>query len=158
MNRTRPKSRSAAHQSCAAQRASRHPFSPLSRSEGGARTAHSSAVERGMLCQGPGEEACSTRRQPSSTTRVWLQREAAESSSMEGGKLRTVFPSAEPTSGPTVWRRGQRLEKVASGLTRRSAQHLTPLRGRPQPATEEAMEREGAEVSALRPTLKDQGL
>ncbi len=76
---------------------------------------------------------------------------------MEGGKLRTVFPSAEPTSGPTVWRRGQRLEKVASGLVHRSAQHLTPLRGRPLAAKQEAMEREGAEVSALRPKLKDQG-
>ena len=137
MNRTRPKSRSAAHQSCAAQRASRRLLTE-------------------MPCQGPGEEACSTRRQPSSTTRVWLQREAAESSSMEEGILRTANPIAEPTSGPTVWRRGQRLEKVASGLTHRSAQHLTPLRGRPL-RTEEAMERAGAEVSALRPKLEDQG-
>ncbi len=116
MKRTRPKSRSAAHQSCVAQRASRHSHSPFRFSVRGRADGVRNAVERGMLSQGPGEEACSTRRLPLSTTRVRLQREAAESSSMEEGKLRTVYPSTEPTSGPTVWRRGQRLDKVASGL------------------------------------------
>ena len=36
---------------------------------------------------------------------------------------------------PAVWRRGPRLVNVASGLAHRSAQHLTPLRGRPPPRT-----------------------
>ena len=48
-----------------------------------------------------------------------------------GGELRTAYPSAAPNSMPAVWRRGPRLVNVASGLAHRSAQHLTPLRGRP---------------------------
>ena len=50
-----------------------------------------------------------------------------------GGELRTAYPSAAPNSMPAVWRRGPRLLNVASGLAHRSAQHLTPLRGRPLP-------------------------
>ena len=52
-----------------------------------------------------------------------------------------------------AWRHGPRLDQEASGLTHRSAQHLTPLRGRPL-QTEEAMEREGAEVEVQRPKLR----
>ena len=57
--RGRHSSRSAAQQSCVAQRASRHPFKPLSRSEGGART--SEASPRGMPSQGPGDRTWSRR-------------------------------------------------------------------------------------------------
>ena len=70
-----------------------------------------------------------------------------------GGELRTATPVVAPNSMPAVWRRGPRLVNVASGLAHRSAQHLTPLRGRPL-LTEAAMEREGAEVLVQGPTLE----
>ena len=52
----------------------------------------------------------SGRRRPSFATRARLQREAVESSTMEGGET----PSFAPSSGPVVWRHGQRLVRVAS--------------------------------------------
>ena len=52
----------------------------------------------------------SGRRRPSIATRARLQREAVESSAMEGGET----PSSTPSSGPVVWRHGQRLVRVAS--------------------------------------------
>ena len=52
----------------------------------------------------------SGRRRPSFATRARLQREAVESSAMEGGET----PSFTPSSGPVVWRHGQRLVRVAS--------------------------------------------
>ena len=52
----------------------------------------------------------SGRRRPSFATRARLQREAVESSTMEGGET----PSFAPSSGPVVWRHGQRLVWVAS--------------------------------------------
>ena len=60
-------------------------------------------------------------------------RGAREGESKEDGELRTATPVVAPNSMPAVWRRGPCLETVASGLPHRSAQHLTPLRGRPLP-------------------------
>ena len=70
-----------------------------------------------------------------------------------GGELRTATPVVAPNSMPAVWRRGPRLVNVASGLAHRSAQHLTPLRGRPPAERQKAMEREGAEVLVQGPKL-----
>ncbi len=106
-------------------------------------------------------------------------REARKGRSKEGGAFRMVSPSAQPPTKHAVWRRVPRLVKVASGLTHRSAQRLTPLRGRPLPTTtvipaasvipaeagtqrgwanvparEEAMEREGAKVHVQGPELR----
>ncbi len=126
-------------------------YSPF-RGSKGART--SEASPRGMPSQGPGDLTWSRQ----TSTPVRRRREATEreelvtGESKEDGELRTAYPSAAPNSMPAVWRRGPRLVNVASGLAHRSAQHLTPLRGRPL-RTEEAMEREGASSSALRTTL-----
>ena len=81
----------AQHHPCAATRASERPFG---RREAKDRV---SARESG-------------RRRPSIATRARLQREAVESSTMEGGET----PSSTPSSGPVVWRHGQRLVWVAS--------------------------------------------
>ena len=153
--RGRHSSRSAAHQSCAAQRVSRHPFKPLSRSEGGARRrpqrrragdamprAGRPHVEPTDVYSCPPQEG------------GYSARGSREGESKEGGVLRTVSPSTAPTTKPMVWRHGPRLDMEASGLTRRSAQHLTPLRGRPPAFGQEAMEREGAEVEVQRPKLR----
>ena len=112
-------------------------------------------VRGGMPSQGPGDLTWS--RQTSTPVRRRREATAREDlvtgESKEDGELRTAYPSAAPNSMPAVWRRGPRLENVASGLAHRSAQHLTPLRGRPL-RTEAAMEREGASTSALRTTLE----
>ena len=81
----------AQHHPCVATRASERPFG---RREAKDRV---SARESG-------------RRRPSFATRARLQREAVESSTMEGGET----PSFTPSSGPVVWRHGQRLVWVAS--------------------------------------------
>ena len=81
----------AQHHPCVATRASERPFG---RREA---TDRVSARESG-------------RRRPSFATRARLQREAVESSTMEGGET----PSFTPSSGPVVWRHGQRLVWVAS--------------------------------------------
>ncbi len=107
-----------------------------------------------MPSQGPGDLTWS--RQTSTPVRrrreATAREELVTGESKEDGELRTAYPSAAPNSMPAVWRRGPRLVNVASGLAHRSAQHLTPLRGRPL-RTEAAMEREGASTSALRTTL-----
>ena len=70
----------------------------------------------------------SGRRLPSFVTRGRLQREAVESGTMDGGKLRRAYPpfrfegdtgDARPSSGPVVWRHGQRLVREASCPTSR---------------------------------------
>ncbi len=138
--RGRHSSRSAAQQSCAAERASRR--SLLTDVVPRAGRPH---VEPTDVYSCPSQEG------------GYSARGSREGESKEGGVLRTVHQSTAPTTKHAVWRRVPRLDLEASGLTHRSAQHLTPLRGRPQPATEEAMEREGAEVEVQRPKLKDQG-
>ncbi len=158
--RGRHSSRSAAQQSCAAQRASRasQPATAPFAKRKGARDGVRNAVERGM----PEPRAGRPHVEPTdvyscpSQEGGYSARGSREGESKEGGVLRTVHQSTAPTTKPMVWRHGPRLDMEASGLTHRSAQHLTPLRGRPL-RNEEAMEREGAEVSALRPKLKDQG-
>ena len=101
-------------------------------------------------------------------------RGARKGESKEGGAFRRVHPSARPPTKHAVWRRVPRLVLEASGSDTRSAQHLTPLRGRPLPtrdvrvatvipaeagiqrgranvpAKAEAMEREGAEAHRTR--------
>ncbi len=138
--RGRHSSRSATQQSCAAQRASRRPL--LTDVVPRAGRPH---VEPTDVYSCPSQEG------------GYSARGSREGESKEGGVLRTVHPSTAPTTKPMVWRHGPRLDMEASGLTHRSAQHLTPLRGRPLAFGQGAMEREGAEVSALRPRLKDQG-
>ncbi len=154
--RGRHSSRSATHQSCAAQRASRHPLKPLSRSEGGADERSESAGDAMPRAGRPHVEPTDVYSCPPQEG-GYSARGSREGESKEGGVLRTVSPITAPRTKHAVWRRVPRLDMEASGLTHRSAQHLTPLRGRPQPATEEAMEREGAEVEVQRPRLKDQG-
>ncbi len=138
--RGRHSSRSAAQQSCAAERASRRPL--LTDAMPRAGRPH---VEPTDVYSCPSQEG------------GYSARGAREGESKEGGVLRTVHQSTAPTTRHAVWRRVPRLDMEASGLTHRSAQHLTPLRGRPLAPKQEAMEREGAEVSGLRPKLKDQG-
>ncbi len=138
--RGRHSSRSATQQSCAAQRASRR--SLLTDAMPRAGRPH---VEPTDVYSCPSQEG------------GYSARGSREGESKEGGVLRTVHQSTAPSTRHAVWRRVPRLDMEASGLTHRSAQHLTPLRGRPQPATEEAMEREGAKVEVPRPKLKDQG-
>ena len=160
--RGRHSSRSAAQQSCAAQRASKASqpaTAPFVERRKGARDGVRNTVERGM----PEPRAGRPHVEPTDVYPCppqgggYSARGSREGESKEGGVLRTVSPSTAPTTKHAVWRRVPRLDMEASGLTRRSAQHLTPLRGRPL-RTEEAMEREGAEVEVQRPRLKDQGL
>ena len=73
----------------------------------------------------------SGRRRPSFATRARLQREAVESSTMEGGET----PSFAPSSGPVVWRHGQRLVWVAS-------RESTTQRGDVRPASRSLLCRE----------------
>ena len=81
-------------------------------------------------------------------------RGARKGESKEGGAFRRVSPSARPPTKHAVWRRVPRLAMEASGSDTRSAQHLTPLRGRPLPVWEEAMEREGAKAHVQGPELR----
>ena len=112
--RGRPSSRSATHQSCVANRASTH--SPYGCALPRAGRPH---VEPTDVYSCPSQE------------RGYSARGAREGESKENGELRTVSPSTAPKSKHAVWRRVPRLVTVASGLAHRSAQHLTPLRGRP---------------------------
>ena len=102
----------AQHHPCVATRASERPFG---RREAKDRV---SARESG-------------RRRPSFATRARLQREAVESSTMEGGET----PSFAPSSGPVVWRHGQRLVWVAS-------RESTTQRGDVRPASRSLLCRE----------------
>ncbi len=85
----------------------------------------------------------------------------------EGGYSPSEAPKADPKRTANSERRtraprrtpcprsgdaGRGWKTIASGLAHRSAQHLTPLRGRPL-RNEEAMEREGAKVLVQGPTL-----
>ena len=135
--RGRHSSRSAAQQSCAAKRASSHFLCGDALPRAG--RPH---VEPTDVYSCPSQEG------------GYSARGSREGESKEGGVLRTVSPSTAPRTKPMAWRHGPRLDMEASGLTRRSAQHLTPLRGRPLPHKEEAMEREGAEVEVQRPKLR----
>ncbi len=159
--RGRPSSRSATHQSCAAKRASkasRPATAPFAKRKG-ARDGVRNTVERGM----PEPRAGRPHVEPTDVYPCppqgggYSARGSREGESKEGGELRTVHQSTAPRTKPMVWRHGPRLDMEASGLTHRSAQHLTPLRGRPLAPKQEAMEREGAEVEVQRPKLKDQG-
>ncbi len=114
--RGRPSSRSATRQSRVAERASKA-SSRRRRPAKGRET--SRGADRRLLLSAAGG-----RLQPERSPRGRIQ---------GGGELRTAYPSAAPNSMPAVWRRGPRLLNVASGLAHRSAQHLTPLRGRPLP-------------------------
>ena len=163
--RGRPSSRSATRQSRvahASQQASLQ--SPLSRCERGAgpffpalSKGRFRGVSRGMDAQPragrPHVEPTDVYPSPAARGRLQRASEAREGESKEDGGLRTATPVAAPSSMPAVWRRGPRLETVASGLAHRSAQHLTPLGVAPCRKAE-AMEREGAEVRVLRPTLE----
>ncbi len=128
--RGRPSSRSATHQSCVANRASTH----LLQNADALPRAGRPHVEPPDVYSCPSQE------------RGYSARGAREGESKEGGVFRTTTPVVEPSTKHAVWRRVPRLATVASGLAHRSAQHLTPLRGRPL-QTEEAKEREGARKS-----------
>ena len=156
--RGRHSSRSAAQQSCAAERASEHPLKPLrlrvSPARGGNVRRTKAAAGNAMPRAGrPHVEPTDVYPCPPQGG-GYSARGSREGESKEGGVLRTVHQSTAPRTKPMVWRHGPRLDMEASGLVHRSAQHLTPLRGRPLAAKQEAMEREGAEVSALRPKLR----
>ena len=155
--RGRPSSRSAMQRSCIANRASEHSF----RRTNALPRAGRPHVEPTDVYSCPSQEG------------GYSAREARKGRSKEGGAFRRVSPSAQPPTKHAVWRRVPRLVKGASGLTHRSAQRLTPLRGRPLPSTtvipaeagiqrgwanvpkgEEAMEREGTPASVQRPKLR----
>ena len=140
--RGRPSSRSATRQSRVAKRASE--ASPEHKR---------SLVREGCYAKGRETSRGADRRLLLSAAGGRLQPERSPRGRIEGGgELRTATPVVAPNSMPAVWRRGPRLVNVASGLAHRSAQHLTPLRGRPL-RTEAAMEREGASSPALGTTL-----
>ncbi len=125
--------------------------SPASRSE------PASIFSTGMLCQGPGDRTWS--RQTSTLVHHKGEATAREDPARVNRRKaayseRCTHQSTAPRTKPMVWRHGPRLDMEASGLARRSAQHLTPLRGRPLPHKQEAMEREGAEVEVQRPKLR----
>ncbi len=159
--RGRPSSRSATRQSRVAQRASRRPPNAPFENRRGRGTFSLSPFQgemqrgfAGMPAKGRETSRGADRRLLLSAAGGRLQPERSPRGRIQGGgELRTAYPSAAPNSMPAVWRRGPRLVNVASGLAHRSAQHLTPLRGRPL-RTEAAMEREGAEVLVQGPTLE----
>ena len=135
--RGRPSSRSATRQSRVANRASRHHL-------------YGDAVPRAGR---PHVEPTDVYSCPSQEG-GYSARGARKGESKEGGAFRRVSPSARPPTKHAVWRRVPRLVQEASGSDTRSAQHLTPLRGRPLPVWEEAMEREGAEAHVQGPELR----
>ena len=135
--RGRPSSRSATRQSRVAKRASRHHL-------------YGDAVPRAGR---PHVEPTDVYSCPSQEG-GYSARGARKGESKEGGAFRRVSPSARPPTKHAVWRRVPRLVLEASGSDTRSAQHLTPLRGRPLPVWEEAMEREGAEARVQGPELR----
>ena len=156
--RGRPSSRSATRQSRVANRASRasQPAPPPSRSARGREDGAFRAVERGMPVPRAGRphvEPTDVYSCPSQEG-GYSARGARKGESKEGGAFRRVSPSARPPTKHAVWRRVPRLVQEASGSDTRSAQHLTPLRGRPFPAREEAMEREGAKAHVQGPELR----
>ncbi len=174
--RGRPSSRSATRQSRIANRASTHPLNLFpSPFQGEIQRGSTDAVPRAGR---PHVEPTDVYSCPSQEG-GYSARGARKGESKEGGAFRRVSPSARPPTKHAAWRRVPRLVKVASGLTHRSAQRLTPLRGRPLPSTtvipaasvipaeagtqrgwanvpkgEEAMEREGTPASVQRPKLR----
>ena len=156
--RGRPSSRSATRQSRVANRASRasQPAPPPSRSARGREDGAFRAVERGMPVPRAGRphvEPTDVYSCPSQEG-GYSARGARKGESKEGGAFRRVSPSARPPTKHAVWRRVPRLAMEASGSDTRSAQHLTPLRGRPLASPREAMEREGAEAHVQGPELR----
>ena len=153
--RGRPSSRSATRQSRVANRASRHHL-------------YGDAVPRAGR---PHVEPTDVYSCPSQEG-GYSARGARKGESKEGGAFRRPSPAdrspspfqgemqrgfardVQPPTKPMVWQHGPRLVQEASGLTHRSAQHLTPLRGRPLPFEAEAMEREGAEAHVQGPELR----
>ena len=135
--RGRPSSRSATRQSRVANRASRHHL-------------YGDAVPRAGR---PHVEPTDVYSCPSQEG-GYSARGARKGESKEGGAFRRVSPSARPPTKHAVWRRVPRLVLEASGSDTRSAQHLTPLRGRPLASPREAMEREGAEAHVQGPELR----
>ena len=135
--RGRPSSRSATRQSRVANRASRHHL-------------YGDAVPRAGR---PHVEPTDVYSCPSQEG-GYSARGARKGESKEGGAFRRVSPSARPPTKHAVWRRVPRLAMEASGSDTRSAQHLTPLRGRPLPVWEETMEREGAKAHVQGPELR----
>ncbi len=136
--RGRPSSRSATHQSCVANRASER---SSTRTDAPPRAGRPHVEPTDVYSCPPQEGGYSARG-------------ARKGESKEGGELRTAIPSAAPPTKHAVWRRVPRLAKEASGFATRHAQRLTPLRGRPRPVKEEAMEREGADVQVQGPRLR----
>ena len=156
--RGRPSSRSATRQSRVANRASRasQPAPPPSRSVRGREDGAFRAVERGMPLPRAGRphvEPTDVYSCPSQEG-GYSARGARKGESKEGGAFRRVHPSARPPTKHAVWRRVPRLAQEASGSDTRSAQHLTPLRGRPLASPREAMEREGAKAHVQGPKLR----
>ena len=136
--RGRPSSRSATRQSRVANRASEHSF----RRTNALPRAGRPHVEPTDVYSCPSQEG------------GYSARGARKGESKEGGEFRRVSPSARPPTKHAVWRRVPRLAMEASGSDTRSAQHLTPLRGRPLASPREAMEREGAEAHVQGPELR----
>ncbi len=192
--RGRPSSRSATRQSRVANRASTRPLNLFSSPfQGEMQRGSTDAVPRAGR---PHVEPTDVYSCPSQEG-GYSARGARKGESKEGGAFRRPSPAdrspspfqgemqrgfagdVQPPTKHAVWRRVPRLVKVASGLTHRSAQRLTPLRGRPLPTTtvipaasvipaeagtqrgrayaparEEAMEREGTPASVQRPKLR----
>ncbi len=183
--RGRPSSRSAMRQSRIANRASTRPLNLFpSPFQGEMQRGSTDAVPRAGR---PHVEPTDVYSCPSQEG-GYSARGARKGESKEGGAFRRPSPplqtegdtgDVQPPTKHAVWRRVPRLVKGASGLTHRSAQRLTPLRGRPLPSTtvipaasvfpaeagtqrgrayaparEEAMEREGTPASVQRPKLR----
>ncbi len=167
--RGRPSSRSATRQSRIANRASTRPLNLFpSPFQGEMQRGSTDAVPRAGR---PHVEPTDVYSCPSQEG-GYSARGARKGESKEGGAFRRPSPAdrspspfqgemqrgfardVQPPTKHAAWRRVPRLVKVASGLTHRSAQRLTPLRGRPLPATAEAMEREGAKAHVQGPELR----
>ncbi len=104
--------------------------------------------------QGPGDLTWSRQ----TSTPVRRRREATAREELVTGESKEEAnserrpQSSRRTPCPRSGDAGRGWKTIASGLAHRSAQHLTPLRGRPL-RNEAAMEREGAEVLVQGPTL-----
>ena len=110
----------------------------------------------GMPCQGPGDRTWSRQTStPAHHRREATAREEpvrANRRKAAHSEGRTQAPGRRPSTRSGDACRDWFME--ASGSDTRSAQHLTPLRGRPLPVWEEAMEREGAKAHVQGPELR----
>ena len=148
--RGRPSSRSAMQRSCIANRASKRPLNLFpSPFQGEMQRGSTDAVPRAGR---PHVEPTDVYSRPPREG-GYSARGARKGESKEGGAFRRPSPAdrspspfqgemqrgfardVQPPTKHAVWRRVPRLVKGASGLTHRSAQRLTPLRGRPLPTT-----------------------